>query len=133
MLELADSNGLMRLMPLETGETPLDKYVRFKNNPQYWMNEMKIQYGLSDNEIIAVKRHFEKSYGVPPSQEQLMTMLMDKDICHFTLAEANKARKVVGKKMLSEVPALHEKVLTQAASPNLGKYIWECGIGPQMS
>lgn len=133
MSELSDSNGLMRLMPLESGETPLDKYVRFKNDISQWYAEMRNEYGLSDKEITAVERHFKQSYGVPPSQEQLMTMLMDEDICHFTLAEANAARKTVGKKVLSEVPKLHEKVLTQASSPNLGRYIWECGIGPQMS
>lgn len=133
MLELSDSNGLMRLMAMETGETPLDKYVRFKNDISQWYDEMRNDYHLTENDITAVKRHFERSYGVPPSQEQLMTMLMDKDICGFTLAEANTARKIVGKKQLSKVPALHQKVISQAKNENLGKYIWECGIGPQMS
>ena len=57
---------------------------------------------------------------------------MDKNICHFTLAEANAARKIVGKKQMSKIPELRDKVLNQAASPCLGKYVWDCGIGPQM-
>lgn len=133
ILELADSNGLMRLMPMENGETPLDKYVRYKNDISLWYKEMREQYHLTEDEITAVERHFKRSYGVPPSQEQLMTVLMDEDICHFTLEEANTARKIVGKKQLAKVPALKEKVFNQAASRNLGRYIWECGIGPQMS
>ena len=132
MLELADANGLMRLMTGDNGaEQPIDKYVRFKNNINLWYEEMK-KYGLTDAEMEVLKPHFLKSHGVPPSQEQLMTMLMDKDICSFSLKDANAARKIVGKKQMSKIPALHQQVLDQAKSPALGKYVWECGIGPQM-
>ena len=62
-----------------------------------------------------------------------MEMLMDKNICGFTLKEANKARKIVAKKKMNEIPILREKVLNQAKSPCLGNYIWKCGVGPQMS
>ena len=132
MLEMADANGLMRLMTAEKGqETPMEKYIRFKNNINLWYEEMD-EYGLTKEEQEALKPHFLKSHGVPPSQEQLMTMLMDENICGFTLAEANTARKIVGKKQMSKIPELREKVLTQAKSPCLGHYIWECGVGPQM-
>jgi DNA polymerase-3 subunit alpha len=132
MLEMADANGLMRLMTGEDGgEQPIDKYVRFKNNISLWYDEM-YKYGLTDEEIKSLKPHFLKSHGVPPSQEQLMTMLMDPAICGFSLKDANAARKIVGKKQMDKIPALHEKVLSQAKRPELGKYIWECGIGPQM-
>ena len=132
ILEMADANGLMRLMTAEKGEeTPMEKYIRFKNDISLWYKEMK-DYGLTIAEQETLKPHFLKSHGVPPSQEQLMTMLMDKDICNFTLAEANMARKIVGKKQMSKIPELREKVLSQAASPCLGHYVWKCGIGPQM-
>ena len=132
MMELSDANGLMRLMTAEKGaETPMEKYIRFKNNLQLWYAEMK-RAGLKDSEIKVLEPYFKSSYGVPPSQEQLMRMLMDEDICHFTLAEANTARKIVGKKQMSKIPELKEKVLSQAASPALGKYVWSSGIGPQM-
>ena len=61
-----------------------------------------------------------------------MLMLMDKDICGFTLSEANAARKIVGKKQMNKIPELHQKVLDDAMSPALGKYIWKHGVGPQM-
>ena len=132
ILEMADANGLMRLMTSEKGEeTPMEKYIRFKNNINLWYQEMK-EFGLNAQEVEVLKPYFLKSHGVPPSQEQLMQMLMDPNICHFTLAEANAARKIVGKKQMSKIPELQKQVLNQAASPCLGNYIWKCGVGPQM-
>ena len=132
MLELADANGLMRLMTSEKGaETPMDKYIRFKNDLSLWYDEMN-RAGLTNEEIKVLEPYFKKSYGVPPSQEQMMQMLMDKDICNFSLKDANAARKIVGKKQMSKIPDLKKQVLEQAASPALGKYVWEKGIGPQM-
>ena len=132
IMEMADANGLMRLMTAEKGEeTPMEKYIKFKNNIELWYAEMR-EYGLTEAEQEALKPYFLSSHGVPPSQEQMMKMLMDEKLCHFTLAEANAARKIVGKKQMSKIPELRTKVLEQAASPCLGNYIWKCGIGPQM-
>ena len=132
ILELTDANGIMRLMTGENGgEQPIDKYVRFKNNINLWYDEMN-RYGLTEEEQKTLKPYFLKSHGVPPSQEQLMMMLMDENICNFSLKDANMARKIVGKKQMNKIPELHQQVLDQAKSPSLGKYIWECGIGPQM-
>ena len=131
-LEMADANGLMRLMASEPGaEMPLDKYVRFKNNINLWYQEMD-KAGLTLKEQKTLEPYFKSSYGVPPSQEQLMRMLMDENICNFSLAEANAARKIVGKKQMSKIPALHERVLDTAKSRKLGEYVWKCGVGPQM-
>ena len=132
MLELADANGLMRLMTSEKGaETPMEKYIRFKNNINLWYQEMD-RAGLTKEEMKVLEPYFLKSYGVPPSQEQMMQMLMDENICHFSLKDANAARKIVGKKQMSKIPALREQVYKQAASSALGNYVWTCGIGPQM-
>ena len=131
-LEMTDANGLMRLMANEeTGEMPLDKYVKFKNNINLWYNEMT-RAGLTVEEQTALEPYFKQSYGVPPSQEQLMRMLMDEKICGFTLAEANAARKIVGKKQMDKIPKLHEDILRKASSSNLGQYVWKNGVGPQM-
>lgn len=132
ILELTDANGLMRLMTAEKGaETPMEKYIRFKNNLELWYTEMD-RAGLSKEEQKTLEPYFKSSYGVPPSQEQLMLMLMDKNICGFTLKEANSARKIVGKKQMSKIPELHQMILEKASSEKLGKYVWENGVGPQM-
>lgn len=132
ILEMADANGLMRLMTAEKGaETPMEKYIRYKNNINLWYSEMD-KAGLTEQEQKTLEPYFKSSYGVPPSQEQLMRMLMDENICGFSLKEANAARKIVGKKQMAKIPELHQQVLDTASSPALGKYVWECGIGPQM-
>ena len=132
ILELADANGLMRLMTNEKGqETPMEKYVRFKNNINLWYKEMD-EFGLTKEEQEVLKPYFLKSHGVPPSQEQMMQMLMDPKICGFSLKDANAARKIVGKKQMSKIPALQQQVLEQATSPCMGHYVWKHGIGPQM-
>ena len=129
---MSDANGLMRLMTAEKGaEAPMEKYIRFKNNLNLWYLEMD-KAGLTKQEQKTLEPYFKQSYGVPPSQEQLMRMLMDENICGFTLKEANAARKIVGKKQMAKIPELHQKVLDTASSPALGKYVWERGIGPQM-
>lgn len=130
--EMSDANGLMRLMTGEKGaEQPIDKYVRFKNDISLWYEEMD-DAGLTSTEQKSLEPYFLKSYGVPPSQEQMMQILMDPDICNFTLAEANAARKIVGKKQVEKIPELRDKVLKQAKSLKLGQYIWTYGLSPQM-
>ena len=132
ILEMADANGLMRLMTAEKGEeTPMEKYIRYKNNLSLWYQEMD-RAGLTKEEQATIEPYFKQSYGVPPSQEQLMRMLMDENICNFSLKEANAARKIVGKKQMAKIPELHQKILDTASSSSLGKYIWKCGVGPQM-
>lgn len=131
ILEMSTANGLMRLMGEEDEERPIEKYVRQKNDINIWYREMARE-GLTSEEQEAIKPYFASDYGVPPDQESLMLMLMDKDICGFTLSEANAARKIVGKKQMNKIPELHQKVLDDAMSPALGKYIWKHGVGPQM-
>ena len=75
-------------------EPPMEKYIRFKEDISLWYQEMN-KYGLTKEEQKVLEPYFLPSYGVPPSQEQLMKLLMDKNICNFTLKDANAARKVV--------------------------------------
>lgn len=132
ILEMADANGLMRLMTAEKGEeTPMEKYVRFKNNIDLWYKEMDRE-GLTKEEQKTLEPYFLSSYGVPPSQEQMMKMLMDENICGFSLAEANDARKIVGKKQMARIPELRQKVYDRAINETMGRYVWTYGIGPQM-
>ena len=129
--ELSDANGLMRLLAEKGEESPLDKYVRYKNNINLWYQEMDRE-GITKEEQTYLEPYFKSSYGVPPSQEQLMQMLMDKHLCGFTLAEANAARKIVAKKQMNKIPSLHQTILNRATRPKLGEYIWRYGVGPQV-
>lgn len=129
--ELTAVNALIRLMADEGAERPMDKYVRFKANPQAWEDEMDF-YGLTAEEKKVLHRHFDASYGICYSQEQLMLALMDKDICGFDLKASDAARKLIAKKRMNEIPAFKEKVLASAKSENLGKYVWDIVISPSL-
>jgi DNA polymerase III alpha subunit len=129
--ELTAVNALIRLMAEDGAERPMDKYVRFKANPQEWEAEMD-SYGLSPHEKEVMHKHLDTSYGICYSQEQMMLILMDEDICGFDLKAADAARKCVAKKKMSEIPAFKEKVLSGAKSPKLGKYVWDVAITPSL-
>lgn len=128
--EMTDANSLMRLMPEKGKEAPLDKHYRFKNNINLWYQEMEL-YGLTKEEQKVLEKYYLPSYGTPPQQEDLMLTLMDKDVCDFTLGEANAARKVIAKKQMTKIPELKEKIITKAKSPQLGNYIWSTLALPQ--
>ena len=130
--ELADTNGLIRLMAGEGQELPMDKYVRFKKNLHLWYDEMR-QYGLTKEQQAVLEPYFKPFYGVPISQEVLMRMVMDEKTCGFSLKEANELRKVLAKKQVQKIPIMKDKIIERAETPQMGKYIWECGAGPQMS
>ena len=132
MKMLTACNGLMRLMTSEKGaEMPLDRYARLKNDMNQWYQEMD-DYGLTKEEQKVLEPYFKEEYGTPSSQETLMLMLMDKNICGFTLVEANAARKTVAKKHMNEIPILRENVLSKAKSPKLGEYVWKFGVMTQL-
>lgn len=129
--QLTSANALMRLMGEKGKERPLDRYCRIKNDINLWYDEVK-QAGLTNNEIKILEKYYLENYGVPASQEDLMMVCMDKEIGNFTLAEANAARKIVAKKQMKKIPELKEKFLSQCPNRNLGEYVWETTMGPQM-
>lgn len=121
----------MRLMGEEGEERPSDRYTRLKENISLWYEEMDAA-GLSKEEQHVLEKHMLQDYGTPSSQESLMIALMDEEICDFSLAEADKARKLVAKKKMNEIPEFRKKVLSRAKSENLGKYVWKTIIAPQL-
>ena len=131
ILELSNTNGLIRLMAPDGEENPMDKYVRFKANPGQWDREME-SYGLTEDEQNAFRKYLNVSFGVGISQEQLMKSLMDPDICGFSLKDANAARKIIGKKQMSKIPELRAQIKEQAKSDAVGKYVWDAVARPQL-
>ena len=131
ILELSNTNGLIRLMAPDGEENPMDKYMRFKTNPGEWDREME-HYGLTELEQMAFRKYLKVSFGVGISQEQLMKALMDNDICGFSLKDANTARKIIGKKQMSKIPELREQIKEQAKSDGVGRYVWDAIARPQL-
>ena len=130
--ELTACNALMRLTGEKGAERPADRYERLKNDISQWYREMD-NIGLTKDEQQVLEKYMLIDYGAPSSQEVLMTILMDKNTCNFSLAESNAARKIVAKKQMDKVSELKDKILSRATRPILGQYIWDYVIMPQAS
>lgn len=130
-IEMTMANALMRLMGEKGQERPLERYVRLKNDMSLWYDEVK-RRGLTPDQIKTLEKYYLPRYGVPATQEDLMKVCMDENIAHFTLAEANQARKVVAKKKMDQVADLKDKFISQCGDANFGEYVWETTMGPQM-
>lgn len=103
--ELSAANSLMRLM--SDGEQPIDKFVRHKEDVDQWIAEMD-SYQLTQDEQAVMKKHLGTLHGVADSQEAVMLMLMDEEIAGFSIADANFARKVIGKKLMDKIPQVKQ-------------------------
>ncbi len=131
MLEMTAASALMRLMAEKGKESPQDRYVRIQNNPSSFENEM-IKHGLTEAERAAFHKHCDAYYGTVPLQEQMMEILMDKEIAGFTLAEANAARKIVAKKQMKKIPELKEQLYDHVNNNSYADYIWEVAVAPSL-
>ena len=130
LTELTLANGLMRLA-VPDGEQPMDKYVRYRKDINEWYADMT-EYGIDDSEQEIFKRLLSKYNGVLISQEQMMIILMDKEVCNFTLKEAYKARKAVAKKNPQALAETEERLYTKGAECGRSKafldYLWNVQI-----
>ena len=130
--EMANCNSVMRLMAAEKGgETPTERYKRMKDNMSRWYDEMS-RWHLREVDQKTLESYYLETYATPAQQEDMMMILMDPDICGFSLKEANDARKICAKKQMNRIEELHELVLSKAVNQRLGEYVWETAIKPQM-
>lgn len=132
VMELTAANALMRLMPQEKGqEAPMAKYARFKENMGLWDEELR-NYGLTEADKNILRPYYEADYGVPPYQESVMMILMDKDISDFSLKDANAARKIIAKKQMNKIPQLREQFFSSCKNKNLANYVWDTSVKLQL-
>jgi DNA polymerase-3 subunit alpha len=132
-LELSAGNSLMRLSP-ESGESPLDKFVRHKKDIKQWYSEMH-KAGLNTFEIEMIKEHLAPKYGLCDTQEAMMLLSMDHRISNFGLLDANKLRKGVAKKKKEIIDECREMFYEGGATTNASEallnYVWEVLFRPQ--
>jgi len=132
IFEMMAANAMMRLMSEKGKESQQDRYVRIQTQGlEVFDNEMKYR-GISDATRAAMHKWCDTYYGCVPIQEQMMEILMDKDITGFTLAEANAARKIVAKKQMDKIPKLRKQVYDHCDSEIKAEYIWETAIRPSL-
>ena len=130
--ELAVLNSVIRLMATEKGaESPLDKYARFRAQPQDWDKEMK-DMGLTDEERAIMHRELDISDGMSITQEQFMQLVQLPECGGWDLQFADKLRKSIAKKNPKEYDALtkqfFENVEEKGLSKNFCNYVWNIEI-----
>ena len=128
--QMTAANAMMRLMSEKGKESQQDRYVRIKNEGLKVFDLEMRRANLTEEEISIMHKHCDQYYGCCPIQEQMMEILMD--VAHFTLKEANSARKVIAKKKMSEIPTLKEQFYGKFDDRNKANYIWEIAVAPQL-
>ncbi|MEK4427640.1 PHP domain-containing protein [Paenibacillus sp. FSL M7-0802] len=136
LIELASANSLMRLMGGGHGkETPIDSFIRFKNNISEWYDELR-KHCLNDDEIKIMESHLLKLNGVADTQESIMLLSMDKRVAGFTIKDANKLRKVIAKKKADEIEDIKNTFYRKGAELGNRKeiidYVWNVQIVRQL-
>lgn len=130
LIELSNVNGLIRLVaPDNSDERPLDKYRRFKSNPQLWYEEMA-SYNLTEENMRTLEKYYGSSYGISISQENFLFSLGDEGVCGWGLSKCNDARRIISKKKIDKLPILREEIIRDAATPQLGEYYWDNIVMP---
>ena len=134
LLELAQANSLMRLMP-EAGErTPVEEFVRYKENPDILLREISALKATDFEKKVLYD--FMKGFGgVLDSQESLMLAVM-LPFTNYSVDEANKVRKVVAKKKMAEIEQTRKDYFKRGeslgTSYDILHYIWDVQAARQM-
>lgn len=132
-LEMTDANALIRLMTEAGDEPQIDRYARIKEQGLGAFEQEMIEHGLTSKQRQVMHEWCDASWGCALSQEILMQVLMDQRIAKFSLAEANDARKIVGKKQMSRIPELQERMFERmGGDKNFADYVWKLAIKPQL-
>lgn len=126
--DLAALNAVIRLMAPEKGaEQPVDKFARFKKNPELWYQEMD-RYGVSKEGQEILKNILGISYGLCIQQEQFMILVQQPALGGFSLLWADRLRKAISKKKPKEYDELTKEFFTQTAEKGCEKalcsYVW---------
>ena len=97
VMDLSAANSLLRLMPDNADETPIDRYIRYKQSKDAWLKDTT-DFGLNKDEQAILWKYLADACGMADSQEKVMRLSMDEHTAGYTLKEANKLRKSIAKK-----------------------------------
>ena len=130
--ELAVLNSVIRLMATEKGaESPLDKYARFRENPQAWDREMQ-QMGLTEEQRAIMHRELDISDGMSITQEQFMQLVQLPECGGWDLQWADKLRKSIAKKNPKDYDALTKQFFDNVKEKGLNEkfchYVWDVEV-----
>lgn len=135
--DLATLNSIIRLTAPEKGaEQPLDKFARFRRNPNDWIAEMN-EWNLTEDEQNIIRKHLTISNGICECQESMMSLLLEPEIAGWSLKQVDAVRKAVAKKSSKDYDRLKNEYYQNAKekklSTNLTTYVWEVLVNTQKS
>ena len=133
--EMAALNSIMRLMASEKGaEQPLEKYARFKQNPQLWDFEMN-KYNLTLEQKDLLHSYLDYEYGICASQEDIMSMIQNPELGGWSLKDSDMLRKSIAKKDPKLYESLSKKYYDTVKEKNLDfnlcNYFWKVLVNTQ--
>ncbi len=135
LLELGQANSLMRLMPEGRDETPVQEFIKYKNDLSELYNEINSLSGPQSQKQ-ALLKHLVPLQGVADSQESLMLLVMDPTLTNFSVPDANFLRKTIAKKLTRDIDKLkdffYEKGKENGVARDILDYIWNVQAARQM-
>ena len=130
LAELTAVNGLIRLMTVDGEEDQIERFVRIKNNPELFEQEM-IDAGLTAEQRKIMHEELDRYNGCAATQESFM--ILSQRLANYSLKDADKLRKVVAKKKMNEIDAQKEFFFSKCEGSNKVKhYLWQTVIVPSL-
>ena len=111
--QLGAANAVMRLMGESGKETPIDRYVRFRNDISEWYKEMD-EWGLTKEEQATLEKYLLPKFGNSVEQEDMCELVMSENISNFSLGESVKFRKAVSKKKRKDIEKFKKRFFETA-------------------
>lgn len=131
LFELTSLNGLIRLITQDDDEDQIQRFVKIKENPEIFENEM-IQAGLNAEQRQIMHEELDKYNGCAATQESFMVLCQK--LAGYTLKQADALRKTVAKKKMEEITSQKELFFNQLfEEPNNKKdYLWKTIVAPSL-
>lgn len=131
LAELTAVNGLIRLMTTEDDEDQIARFVKIKENPELFEEEM-LRVGLSDEQRRIMHEELDQYNGCAATQESFM--VLSQRLAEYTLKQADALRKTVAKKKMNEITAQKELWWSQLEgnTETVKEYLWRVIIAPSL-
>jgi len=126
-------NGLIRLMTAPGQEDQIERFVRIKNNPEQFEEEMK-NAGLTDEQRAIMHRVLDRFNGCAVTQESFM--ILSQELVGYELKDADMLRKTVAKKQMRQIENERKKFWEfgqkKGCSEQQIEYFWRICIEPSL-
>lgn len=130
LFELTSLNGLIRLMTQEGEEDQIERFVKFKEHPEWFEQEM-VDAGLSEEQRKHMHDELDQYNGCAATQESFM--VLSQKLAGYTLKQADALRKTVAKKKMNEITKQKELFYSQCeGTQQIKDYLWKVVIQPSL-